>query len=66
MRIDPQRDRGIGVAEAGSNDMIRHARQQQSRSVQVSEVVQTRGWDVRAGSQAPLRPPNAVRTPVAT
>lgn len=48
LRIEPQRDRGIGVAEAGSNDMNRHARQQQSRRVQVSEVVQTR-VDVRAG-----------------
>jgi hypothetical protein len=61
LRIEPQRDRGIGVAEAGSNDMNRHARQQQSRRVQVSEVVQTRGWTFAPGSQTPLRPPNAVR-----
>jgi hypothetical protein len=38
-----------GVAEAGSNDMNRHARQQQSRRVQVSEVVQTRGWTFAPG-----------------
>lgn len=32
--------------------MNQHARQQQRRRVQVSEVVQTRGWDVRAGQSS--------------
>jgi hypothetical protein len=40
VRVHPQRDRGIGMAEPGGDHMHRHASQQQGRGVDVPQIMQ--------------------------
>jgi hypothetical protein len=42
MGVDPQRHRGIGVAEAGGNDVDRHACEQQSGGMQMAKIMKAR------------------------
>ena len=40
VRVHPQRDRGVGMAEPGGDHMHPHASQQQGRGVDVPQIMQ--------------------------